>query len=62
MVEGALWRKWMFFYAPMALFLLFPATKEMVVVDRASHLFDGQTAEVGDALEELLADFSCPTR
>lgn len=36
--------------------------KEMVVVDRASHLFDGQTAEVGDALEELLADFSCATR
>lgn len=36
--------------------------KEMVVVDRASHLFDGQTAEVGDALEELLTDFSCPTR
>ena len=36
--------------------------KEMVVVDRASHLFDGQTAEVGDALEDLLADFSCPTR
>ena len=36
--------------------------KEMVVVDRATHLFDGQTGEVGDALEELLADFSCPTR
>jgi len=36
--------------------------KELVVVDRATHLFDGQTAEVGDALEELLADFSCPTR
>ena len=23
MIEGALWRKWVFFYAPMALFLLF---------------------------------------
>jgi len=25
MIEGALWRKWVFFYAPMALFLIFPA-------------------------------------
>jgi alpha/beta superfamily hydrolase len=32
--------------------------KEMVVVDRANHLFEGQTAEVGDALEELLGDFN----
>ena len=23
MIEGALWRKWVFFYAPMALFLIF---------------------------------------
>src|SRR5436309_14737875 len=23
MIEGALWRKWVFFYAPMALFLVF---------------------------------------
>jgi hypothetical protein len=30
-----------------------------VVIDRATHLFEGQTAEVGDALEELLGDFSC---
>lgn len=36
--------------------------KELVQVDRANHLFEGQTSEVGDALEELLADFSCPTR
>jgi len=36
--------------------------KEFVIIDRANHLFDGQTAEVGDALEELLVDFSCPTR
>jgi alpha/beta superfamily hydrolase len=33
--------------------------KELVVIDRANHLFEGQTAEVGDALEELLGDFSC---
>lgn len=33
--------------------------KELVEIDRASHLFDGQASEVGDALEELLSDFSC---
>jgi len=33
--------------------------KELVVIDRANHLFDGQASEVGDALEELLGDFSC---
>jgi uncharacterized protein len=33
--------------------------KELVVIDRANHLFDGQAGEVGDALEELLGDFSC---
>jgi len=31
--------------------------KELVVVDGASHLFDGQGREVGDALEDLLGDF-----
>jgi len=36
--------------------------KEFVVIDRATHLFEGQAAEIGDALEELLADFSCPTQ
>ena len=36
--------------------------KEFVQIDRANHLFEGQTSEVGDALEELLADFSCPTQ
>ena len=36
--------------------------KELVVIDRANHLFDGQAGEVGDALEELLGDFSCRTR
>jgi alpha/beta superfamily hydrolase len=33
--------------------------KELVVIDRANHLFDGQASEVGDALEDLLGDFSC---
>jgi hypothetical protein len=31
--------------------------KELVVVDGASHLFDGKTTEVGEALEALLGDF-----
>jgi len=35
--------------------------KELVEIDRANHLFDGQASEVGDALEELLSDFSCRT-
>jgi alpha/beta superfamily hydrolase len=32
--------------------------KELVVIDAANHLFDGKTTEVGDALEDLLADWS----
>lgn len=32
--------------------------KELVVVDMANHLFEGQAPEVGEALEDLLADFS----
>jgi uncharacterized protein len=36
--------------------------KELVVIDRATHLFEGQTSEVGDALEELLGDFTCRTQ
>ena len=32
--------------------------KELVEIDRANHLFDGQTSEVGDALVDLLEDFS----
>ena len=36
--------------------------KELVEIDRANHLFDGQAAEVGEALEELLTDFSCATQ
>jgi alpha/beta superfamily hydrolase len=31
--------------------------KELAVIDMANHLFEGQAAEVGDALEDLLADF-----
>jgi alpha/beta superfamily hydrolase len=36
--------------------------KELVEIDRANHLFDGQVSEVGDALEDLLADFTCRTQ
>jgi fermentation-respiration switch protein FrsA (DUF1100 family) len=36
--------------------------KELVEIDRANHLFDGQASEVGDALEELLGDFTCKTQ
>jgi alpha/beta superfamily hydrolase len=35
-----------------------PEPKELVVIDGADHLFDGKTQEVGEALEDLLADFS----
>jgi alpha/beta superfamily hydrolase len=34
-----------------------PEPKELVVIDSADHLFDGHTAEVGEALEDLLSDF-----
>ena len=36
--------------------------KELVEIDRASHLFEGQAGEVGEALEDLLSDFSCRTQ
>ena len=36
--------------------------KELVEIDRANHLFEGQASEVGDALEDLLADFTCKTQ
>ncbi|MBI2827872.1 MAG: alpha/beta fold hydrolase [Acidobacteria bacterium] len=36
--------------------------KELVEIDRANHLFDGQASEVGDALVDLLEDFSCRTQ
>ena len=32
--------------------------KELVVVDAADHLFDGKVLEVGDAIEDLLGDWS----
>jgi len=36
--------------------------KGLVEIDRANHLFEGQASEVGDTLEDLLADFSCTTQ
>jgi uncharacterized protein len=36
--------------------------KELIEIDRASHLFEGQASECGEALEELLADFTCTTQ
>lgn len=39
-----------------------PEPKEFVEIDRANHLFEGQASEVGDALEELLMDFTCTTQ
>jgi uncharacterized protein len=36
--------------------------KELVEIDRANHLFEGQASECGDALEDLLGDFSCRTQ
>lgn len=36
--------------------------KELVVIDRANHLFEGQAGEVGDALAELLEGYSCRTQ
>jgi alpha/beta superfamily hydrolase len=38
-----------------------PEPKELVEIDRANHLFEGQAGEVGDALQDLLEDFSCRT-
>ena len=38
-----------------------PEPKELVVIDAADHLFDGKVLEVGDAVEDLLADFRTPT-
>jgi uncharacterized protein len=32
--------------------------KELVVIDGADHLFDGKVSEVGDAIEDLLEDWS----
>ena len=38
-----------------------PEPKEFIEIDRANHLFEGQASEVGDALVDLLEDFSCRT-
>ena len=38
-----------------------PESKELAVIDAADHLFDGKVSEVGDAIEDLLADFTTPT-
>jgi alpha/beta superfamily hydrolase len=32
--------------------------RDLVVIDGADHLFDGKAGEVGDALCELLEDFT----
>jgi len=32
--------------------------KELVVIDGADHLFDGKAIEVGEAIEDLLGDWS----
>ena len=34
-----------------------PEPKELVVLEDANHLFEGQTTAVGEAVEDLLADF-----
>ena len=39
-----------------------PEPKELVVIDAADHLFDGHTPEVGEALEDLLADYDTPKK
>ncbi len=39
-----------------------PEPKELVVIDMADHLFDGHASEVGDAVEDLFADFSTSAR
>lgn len=35
--------------------------KELVVIDRANHLFEGQASEIGDALADLLVDIPSVT-
>jgi alpha/beta superfamily hydrolase len=34
--------------------------KELVEIEGATHLFEGKTSEVGDAVEDLLADYNTP--
>jgi alpha/beta superfamily hydrolase len=33
--------------------------KELAIIDAADHVFDGKVSEVGDAIEDLLEDWSC---
>ena len=40
-----------------AFYARLPEPKELVLIDSATHLFEGQAAEVGEALEDLLGDF-----
>lgn len=40
------------------LYAQIPEPKELAVVDAAGHLFEGRASEVGDAIEELLADWN----
>ena len=40
-----------------AFYAKLPEPRELVVIDAADHLFEGKTQEVGEALEDLLADF-----
>jgi len=42
----------------MAFYARLKEPKELAVIHGASHLFDGQATEVGEALEDLLGDFS----
>ncbi len=39
-----------------------PEPKELIEIDSATHLFEARAGEVGEALEGLLADFSCKTQ
>jgi alpha/beta superfamily hydrolase len=38
-----------------------PEPKELVTIEHANHLFETKTTLVGDAVEELLADFTVRT-
>jgi len=38
-----------------------PEPKELVTIEFADHLFEGKTSMVGDAVEDLLADFNTAT-
>ncbi|MCA1583270.1 MAG: alpha/beta hydrolase [Acidobacteria bacterium] len=37
-----------------------PEPKELVEIEDATHLFEGKTSEVGDAVADLLADYHAP--